>query len=329
MMNCKICLQDVLEEPNADYHDKCLKQLFGTAAIAAVIPYTRKEFMKEAPKKTQGFSISGVQVKLQGIVNKGTIDIVSHGGDYIVKPCPEEYEGFPENEHVSMLIHQLLKLKTPPLGLIPFTDGTLAYVVKRYDRKKGKKTCHQEDISSMLGLSSVNKDEKYHGASGEDVLNLIFKASKSRADQMEYMKRLLLSYLLGNGDFHLKNTSMIQITESIQGLRYQLAPVYDVLNTAIYDEDGYVMCLDFYSSPDKEAKIFSAMGNGYYGYEDFFDLAEAVGLKRKALDTFYQQLLDRRQDIESLVANSFLDDALKKKYLAVINTRYETLDRKL
>ncbi len=326
-MNCKICLHKVEGQAHIDYHDQCLRALFGFVLVKPVIPHTRKEFMQQAPKKSKGFSISGMQPKLQARITDRKIEIVGQGGDYIVKPCPEEYDYVPENEHVSMLIHRRFELIPPLCGLILFEDGTLAYIVKRYDRDKGRASLHHEDLISMLGLSSGKSNNKYDGAACDKVLNLIYSASKGRTDQLEYMKRLLMSYLIGNGDYHLKNISMVYDQINEQTGRYKMSPVYDVLNTCIYRQDLFPMCLAFYEHNSQEPAVFSHMGNGNYGYQDFVNLAASVGLKTMALHDFYQQLVEGRAEIEALINASYLPGKGKRNFLDTLELRYKMLDR--
>jgi serine/threonine-protein kinase HipA len=328
-MNCKICLGLVEGQTHDDYHDRCLKKMFGVVLESPVIPLSRKDFMQNAPKEVKGFSISGVQVKLQARVVSKAIEVVGQGGDYIVKPCPETYPCFPENEHVSMLIHAMLKMDVAVCGLFPFIDGELALIVKRYDRNNGRKTQNQEDMSSMLQMLSGDTNLKYNGAACSQVLACIYDASKGRDDQLKYIKRLLVSYVIGNGDYHLKNISMVYLPEGGQNGRYQLSPVYDVLNTAVYGEGGYVMCLDFYEDENSEPKVFSALGNGYYGYEDFVDLSEYAGLSRKGVDRFYKTVLKSRASMVELINRSYLPDVYKERYVRELDLRFQVLDKTL
>lgn len=275
--------------------------------------------MQLAPKVSKGFSISGVQIKLQAKVDSNTLKVVDKGGDYIIKPCPEEYPSVPENEQLTMKIHKLMGLNTPAHGTVPFKDGSMAYIIKRYDREQGHKTLHQEDMSSLLLISSGQGNEKYIGASCQQVLEFIYQSSKSQLEQLEYIKRLIMSYLLGNGDYHLKNISMISIDDPLQGEVLTLSPVYDVLNTSIYGNDTFVMSLDFLT--EGEPIKYAEHGNGYYYLADFIELGQSVAINRAAVIKFATSLQKKMPKIIELVSNSFLPDELKHKYLTTITTR--------
>ncbi|NRB40835.1 MAG: HipA domain-containing protein [Pseudomonadales bacterium] len=107
----------------------------------------------------------------------------------------------------------------------------------------------------MLQMPSGDTNKKYNGAACSKVLECIYEASNGRDDQLEYVKRLLTSYVIGNGDYHLKNISMVYVPEGDQVGRYKLSPVYDVVNTAIYKEDGFVLYLEFYENENIEPTV--------------------------------------------------------------------------
>lgn len=322
-MICKICLGEFKKSKHAGYHDNCVKELFGSLSVSAQLPYTRKEFMLLAPKKSNANSISGVQPKLQAALIDNVITVTDSGGDFIIKPCPESFEFFPENELLCMQIHRLFKIDVPPCGLIPFKDGSLAYIIKRYDREGGRKVVHHEDMSSLLMLSSGDNMTKYTGASCQEVLEFISKSSMTQKSQIDFIKRLYLSYLVGNGDMHLKNISMVHAIDPVIGEFMDLAPVYDVLNTAIYGEDAFVMSLDFLT--DGEPTEFMEKGTGFYYHADFVELAESVGLKRKPIDMFRNELLKKRPEIEALIDSSFMNEEYKKRFYSTLTERFSLM----
>ncbi|WP_421842241.1 hypothetical protein [Marinobacter algicola] len=66
------------------------------------------------PKKTHGFSISGVQMKAQLKIEKGELTLVDHGGQFIMKPSPEEYPNGAENEHATLILMGKVSFPVPP-----------------------------------------------------------------------------------------------------------------------------------------------------------------------------------------------------------------------
>jgi serine/threonine-protein kinase HipA len=88
-----------------------------------------------------------------------------------------------------MLISKnIFNIPTATCGLIQFSDKELAYITKRFDY----------DETGM----------KY--------------------DQEDFFKRIVLNYLICNGDAHLKNFFLYSKSNSNE---YFLTPNYDLLNT--------------------------------------------------------------------------------------------------
>jgi serine/threonine-protein kinase HipA len=71
---------------------------------------------------------------------------------------------------------------------------------------------------------------KYTGASLHNIADALNRAVSFEA-AIEFVRRLALAAVTGNGDMHLKNWSVIYRGD---GRQPQLAPVYDVLSTIAY-----------------------------------------------------------------------------------------------
>ena len=76
-----------------------------------------------------------------------------------MKPSPESYTNLAVAEHLCMLMAKEYKIEIPEVGLFKLTDGSLAYLISRFDRNiKGDRILHSEDMAGILGLRS---DQKY------------------------------------------------------------------------------------------------------------------------------------------------------------------------
>ena len=121
------------------YRDADFRSLFGSLKVSPQLPYSRSEFQQNSVKYIKGMSISGVQQKLSLKIDQDYRLIpVSEGGQYILKPSPEEFPNAAENEHAAMITSNLLKTETAACGLVSFSDGELAYITKRFDRLDNK-----------------------------------------------------------------------------------------------------------------------------------------------------------------------------------------------
>ncbi len=84
------------------------------------------------------------------------------------------------------------------------SDGKVL-LVKRFDRIASGKRVHIEDFAQVFG---VYPSRKYEGAAYHDIAAALGVAVSSAA-ALEFVRRLALAVLTGNGDMHLKNWSLI------------------------------------------------------------------------------------------------------------------------
>ena len=88
---------------------------------------------------------------------------------------------------------------------------------------------HQEDFCQLLSVDPEKKYEFEGGPSIPACFNLIRKMRLGARGQLDFIRRIIFNVLIGNGDAHAKNTSVLY-----QGKLGSLAPVYDLLCTEIY-----------------------------------------------------------------------------------------------
>ena len=100
-----------------------------------------------------------------------------------------------------------------------------AYAVRRFDRGKSRELIHIEDMAQVRGFYP---DDKYLG-SFETVAALVYRSRDLEALR-EFARRLAFNVLIGNGDAHLENWSLIYRDPRVP----TLAPAYDLVATAVY-----------------------------------------------------------------------------------------------
>jgi len=80
-------------------------------------------------------------------------------------------------------------------------------------------------------LLGKNRDQKYSG-SYEQVAKIIYAVTTEKVQSMEqFYKTVVMSYLLKNGDAHLKNFGVLY-DSGFNNIRF--APAYDIVNTTAY-----------------------------------------------------------------------------------------------
>ncbi|TCV65932.1 MULTISPECIES: type II toxin-antitoxin system HipA family toxin [Neorhizobium] len=197
-----------------------------------------------ASKPKARFSLAGVQMKLSVIKNTGkggglTLPLGDDQGSYIAKFPSTSFPGVSENEYANLALAEAIGMEVPERELveqsefegIPKEFETLSagkvLLVKRFDRGANGERIHIEDFAQVFG---VYPSRKYEGAAYHDIAAALNVAVSSTA-ALEFVRRLALAAITGNGDMHLKNWSLIYRET---GDKPQLAPVYDVLSTVPY-----------------------------------------------------------------------------------------------
>ncbi|MDQ0456833.1 type II toxin-antitoxin system HipA family toxin [Rhizobium paknamense] len=198
--------------------------------------------LPERPKAR--FSLAGVQMKLSVIKNTGkggglTLPLGDEQGSYIAKFPSTSFPAVSENEYANLALAAALGMEVPERELVEqsefegipqefqtLSDGKVL-LVRRFDRGAAGERIHIEDFAQVFG---IYPSRKYEGAAYHDIAAALAVAVSVPA-ALEFVRRLTLAVITGNGDMHLKNWSLIYRGN---GSAPQLAPVYDVLSTVPY-----------------------------------------------------------------------------------------------
>lgn len=300
-MGICLCCQKKTEN-EIFYHSKCLRKLFRTEKIPE-INFASTELVSEISKNIGKMSISGVQIKASVVIsrNKNSIEIVQTGGTYILKPEPGEYPGLPQNENLCMSMAEAAGMEVPSHGLFYLADGKFCYIVKRFDRDDKGQKIHVEDMAQLIELPS---DSKYE-ASLEKVGNTIIKFSeRPYLDLINFFERVIYCFLIGNGDMHIKNWSLIS---DIDG-NYKLAPCYDFICSKLYlpQEDESALTIN-----GKRNKI---------SLSDFIALAEYLKIDKKAYQNIFYKFKDLKDTFLDIIENAvYFEMAGKLKDILINN----------
>lgn len=186
------------------------------------------------------FSLAGIQFKFSAIMNgdkRLTIPMNGIGGKWIVKLPSTRFTYLPENEFAMLSLAREVGIPVPPIHLIsmkaidglPQETSNLtgnAFVIERFDRTSDGQRIHMEDFAQVFGLFPERKYEKRNYANIIQVLS----AETEAENVIDFFRRLIFSILIGNGDMHLKNWSLLYH----DGINPTLAPAYDFVSTIPY-----------------------------------------------------------------------------------------------
>lgn len=237
------------------------------------------------------FSLAGIQLKFSAVKKntKGlTIPLKGVGGSWIIKLPHGIYQGVPENEFAMMALAKAVGITTEENTLIPleaieglpslfFLPQSKAFAIQRFDRSFEKGKIHIEDFAQIL---NVYPEKKYEKANYGTLADIIWKETGEQG-LTEFIRRLVFTILIGNGDMHLKNWS----------LRYpldqepELTPAYDFISTIQYiPQDKLALNLS-------GEKAFSAIEK-----KSFLKLTEKAHLPEKLVMETVEETLEKFQE---------------------------------
>lgn len=193
------------------------------------LPYDWSELVTFHSREAPRMSLSGVQPKVSAVFSRkqGPFRMVAERGSYILKPSPQAYPEAAANEAVSMALAAAAGIDVPHCGLAWTRDGHPVFWIERFDRQgAGNQTrLRVEDACQVLEVAS---SWKYLG-NLESLARMIRAFTSNPTLQLaRFFDRVIFNWVIGNGDMHLKNWSLIE-----NGPLIELAPAYDFLNTTI------------------------------------------------------------------------------------------------
>ncbi len=314
---CFYCYQTIGEDAG-DFHPACARKIFGTTEPPE-LPFDLAATTAGGKKLVLGrIALTGVQPKLSLEIEKVStgsthrrftiVGAAGAWGDYILKPPSSRYEALPENEDLSMHLAEIAGIRTAKHTLMRLHSGELAYITKRFDRVGTARSHVKLAMEDMCQLTGRMSEEKYRG-SYEQIGKIIAKfTSNPGLDAIEFYKRCLFCYLIGNSDMHLKNFSLL----TKDGLT-ELSPAYDLLSTVLVlndeDETGLTM--------NGKMRRLKAT--------DWKALAENLGVRGRPLDRVHAELIRALPKMLEFVEKSFLRQELQAGLSALIEARAATV----
>jgi len=321
---CLATLTDT--KPGVFYTAATRKKLFDGARVSPVLDFDRARFGVIRRESAGRISISGIQDKISLRLEKGTLVPALERGDYLLKPIPnlegvELHQDVPANEHLTMQIAaQVFHLPTAANGMIFFSDRSPAYLTRRFDRNPATgKPLHQEDFCQLSGRSSDTAGPNYkYDSSYEEIGELLFRFCPAVAiEALKLFRLIIFNYIIGNGDAHLKNFSLLESPDGDM----VLAPAYDLLNTSIHFPSESRTALEMFRN--YETPQFAA--NGFYTAADFRELGKRFQLPPKSIHAALTAPHTYHRSIKTLVNRSLLSKAARVRYLATVADRLQAL----
>lgn len=303
-------------EGNAKYYESYQKAFWQEDTPVHRLDYELSKIEELAKENVaQRIIVTGVQPKLslgftQG-KDKNRLTIVGAlNGRYILKPPFDLYPQMPEIEALSMLLAQACGIATVPFLLIPMKSGELAYLTRRIDRTAKDEKYPMEDACQFTGRLT---EHKYRGSYEQIAKGIITYAQNPLLEVVKFYQQVIVSFLIGNNDMHLKNFSLIAFKNN----QYQLAPAYDMVAVKLLiSEDPEELALNLNGKKRKLKR------------QDFNEAMAKAHIPEKAIENLWNRIEKGIQNWTELINNSFLKEELKETLWQLISERAEQINLK-
>lgn len=203
-------------------------------------------------------AIAGVQPKMSlgGLVR-------THRQDRFIAKFPtERFPGLPQNEAACMMLARRCGLRTPKAWV---QNGV--YVVERFDRTKSPsgdiEMLHLEDMIQVMNLFPNAK----YSVDFEAICRAMVEVGVSTAGLVETIKLYAFSFVIGNGDLHGKNVSLMRGSRG----QWMPSPSYDLVSTLPYPQIPPVMTLPLF---DQKAENFTV--DDFVAFGSRFNVPESA-----------------------------------------------------
>jgi serine/threonine-protein kinase HipA len=332
-----------LNIPEDEFRLDTHRTLLADVASDSCTPVVAQEHIEDDPEtgrfwkelKSRGaVGLSGVQPKLPVSLAMESGGPTVRIGDlrtsctHILKFQSPHYPSLVENEWATMELARRAGLRVAPVRIITFAPSRMfsgnSLIVERYDipmraslemEPSRIDLALQEDACSLLLL---HRNDKYK-TSVERVANSLLDAGLPVGPEAPGMWRLIehvaFSWLVGNGDLHAKNISIVRLIRSgalgaapsLRAVEY--APLYDLLNTTV-------------AIPDDD---FALPVNGRRNKirpRDIVSVAEQWKGQKRVAEAIVQQVATNvRLHLHDVLSCSHMPEQLSERYFRLVDSR--------
>jgi len=312
MSNCLACHRK-LNQGDIKYHPSCLTSFWKSDTPVLQLDYETSQINELAEENVaQRIIVTGVQPKLSmGFTKIGTEErltiVGALNGRYILKPPYIEYSQMPELEALCALMTQACGIETVPFLLLPLKGGELAYITRRIDRNAQGEKFAMEDACQF---SKRMTEHKYRGSYEQIAKGILAYSKNPLKDVVHFYEQVIVSFLMGNNDMHLKNFSLI----AKQPNAYELTPAYDMIAAQLLlpdDLDDLALNIN-----GKKRKLKR---------EDFTKAMLSAHIPEKAIENLWKRIERGMNKWTELIKHSFLSQERKRNFKELINNKIAQL----
>lgn len=293
--------------PPIDDDARRLRAMFGKA-IRPTIAVASGEIAVEAQKLAGKLSLSGVQPKLSMRLEGSRLVPVARDGRFILKPQTQDFAELPQNEFLCMSMGERFGLRVAPCLLLELADGALAYVVKRFDRRKKGKRIEKlacEDMQQILG-----GPDKYAGSHDQIADAVRRHCTFAPLELQRLFELVIFNFAIGNGDAHRKNFSLLTDPDGTVAL----SPAYDLVSSRLaIPAEADELALTVHGKRNRLDRT------------DFLAFAEHLSIAPDYAERKIAELTGLRETYAGMIDASLLGADLRVRFSGIVRERLERL----
>lgn len=317
-----VTLLDPGQPLSSQEHDHDVQWLSDDEIVAILDELPHRPML--AGKDGLRLSLAGAQDKLPVVFEGDRIGLPRNGtpSSHILKPAIRTLADTVINECFCLSLAEAMRLK-PAKSQVRSVLGRQFLMVERYDRvvnaQGQRQRLHQEDFCQALG---VVPELKYQNEGGPDLaqcFDLVRRVTRPSAPHiLRMLDYVIFNAFIGNHDAHAKNFSLLYMGKSVV-----LAPLYDVLSTAVY--------------PNLTPKMAMKIG-GKYSFSEVHarhwdQFLEAVGLSRaqarKRILALAKSMPITARELRSDPSRGFTTHGVVEQIVTLIEERCALTERRL
>lgn len=217
------------------------------------------------------------------------------------------------NEHLCLqLAAQVFELETVPNALMFFPDGQPALICKYLNSVYPQNNYLEGYIDFVELMGATYKEmsgRMMREYSFQHLAVLIDKlVSASLIAKERFFAQVVFSWLVSNGEAHLKNYGLVKTDRS----DYVMAPVMNVMCTQIHQPGPEISAPGGLFAGDRDTAEFREYG--HYTRNEFSAFGARIGLLPNRVDKILNKFVEGRILAVELIEKAFLPDEVKSSF---------------
>jgi serine/threonine-protein kinase HipA len=233
------------------------------AAVGSVPPRVRVEDLgqvKFADLLTE-LGITAQRIGLPGVQDKTSaaminVPVTRAGERYILKLDAAEYPHLVENEAFFLRAARDSGLTVPHIEVVRDAEGAAGLLVRRFDRLTVDGALVAVAVEDGCQACGRPPADKYLLDAAEVFVALAAPCDARVLAGRDLIRQLAFAYLIGNGDAHAKNFSIVTTPDG----EWRVSPLYDSPSSHPYGDTTMAMSVCGRDDPDLGAEDFVALG---------------------------------------------------------------------